>query len=31
MMPPVPPRNMSDYEAVRRSFQWQRPEHFNFA
>jgi acetyl-CoA synthetase len=22
---------MSDYEAVRRSFQWQRPEHFNFA
>ncbi|HLL03576.1 MAG TPA: AMP-binding protein [Myxococcaceae bacterium] len=30
-MPPVPPRNMSDYEAVRRSFQWQRPEHFNFA
>ncbi len=30
-MPPVSPRNMSDYEAVRRSFQWQRPEHFNFA
>lgn len=30
-MPPVPPRNMSDYEAVRRSFQWQRPERFNFA
>jgi acetyl-CoA synthetase len=30
-MPPVPPRNMSDYEAVHRSFQWQRPEHFNFA
>lgn len=31
MMPAVPPRNMSDYEAARRSFQWQRPEHFNFA
>jgi acetyl-CoA synthetase len=30
-MSPVPPRNMSDYEAVCRSFQWQRPEHFNFA
>ncbi len=25
------PRNMSDYEAVRRSFQWERPERFNFA
>jgi acetyl-CoA synthetase len=24
-------RNMSDYEAVRRSFQWERPELFNFA
>jgi acyl-coenzyme A synthetase/AMP-(fatty) acid ligase len=25
------PRNMSDYEAVRRSFQWERPERFKFA
>ncbi|KFE71306.1 Acetyl-coenzyme A synthetase [Hyalangium minutum] len=30
-MSPASPRNMSDYEAVRRSFQWERPEHFNFA
>ncbi|MDY7232765.1 acyl-CoA synthetase [Hyalangium rubrum] len=29
-MSPASPRNMSDYEAVRRSFQWERPEHFNF-
>ncbi|EAU65965.1 acyl-CoA synthetase [Stigmatella aurantiaca] len=25
------PRNMTDYEAVYRSFRWERPEHFNFA
>lgn len=30
-MSPAAPRNMSDYEAVRRSFQWERPERFNFA
>jgi acetyl-CoA synthetase len=30
-MTPAAPRNMTDYEAVRRSFQWRRPEHFNFA
>ncbi|HYH99634.1 acyl-CoA synthetase [Hyalangium sp.] len=30
-MKPSSPRNMSDYEAVRRSFQWERPERFNFA
>lgn len=30
-MSSVSPRNMRDYEAVRRSFQWERPEHFNFA
>ncbi|MBZ4415394.1 acyl-CoA synthetase [Myxococcus sp. RHSTA-1-4] len=30
-MPPSAPRNMSDYEATRRAFRWERPEHFNFA
>ena len=30
-MSPASPRNMSDYEAVRRAFRWERPEHFNFA
>jgi len=25
------PRNMTDYEATRRTFQWERPEYFNFA
>ncbi|MCP3135795.1 acyl-CoA synthetase [Pyxidicoccus xibeiensis] len=30
-MPPSAPRNMSDYEATRRDFRWERPEHFNFA
>jgi acetyl-CoA synthetase len=30
-MTAVPPRNMTDYEATRRDFQWRRPEHFNFA
>jgi acetyl-CoA synthetase len=30
-MSPASPRNMTDYEAARRSFQWERPERFNFA
>ncbi|MDC0710415.1 AMP-binding protein [Stigmatella sp. ncwal1] len=30
-MPSASPRNMTDYEAVYRSFRWERPEHFNFA
>lgn len=30
-MSSVSPRNMTDYEAVYRSFRWERPEHFNFA
>ncbi|WP_205525419.1 acyl-CoA synthetase [Pyxidicoccus trucidator] len=30
-MPPSAPRNMRDYEATRRDFRWERPEHFNFA
>ncbi|MFP2926444.1 AMP-binding protein [Pyxidicoccus sp. 3LG] len=30
-MPPSAPRNMTDYEATRRDFRWERPEHFNFA
>ena len=30
-MPSTPARNMTDYEATRRDFRWERPEHFNFA
>jgi acetyl-CoA synthetase len=30
-MPPSAPRNPRDYEAIRRDFRWERPEHFNFA
>ncbi len=30
-MPASTPRNMGDYEATRRDFRWERPEHFNFA
>ncbi len=30
-MPSTPARNMTDYEATRRGFQWERPEFFNFA
>jgi len=30
-MSSTPARNMTDYEATRRGFQWERPESFNFA
>ncbi|WP_205519472.1 acyl-CoA synthetase [Pyxidicoccus caerfyrddinensis] len=30
-MPPSAPLNLRDYEATRRDFRWERPEHFNFA
>ncbi len=30
-MSPHTPRNMTDYEATRREFRWERPESFNFA